>query len=530
MPELAPAYETLYLKYRPQTFADLVGQEVITRTLQNAILRERIAHAYLFAGTRGTGKTTTARIFAKALNCLHRREAEPCNRCVACREIGGGGAVDILEIDAASNRGIDEIRDLREKVKYLPASLRVKIYIVDEAHMLTTEAFNALLKTLEEPPRHALFVLATTEPHRIPLTVLSRCQRFDFRRIDEEAVAVRLRRIAAAEGARVAEEAMALIARRAEGSMRDAIGFLDQLLSSGAREIGTEEARAVLGMADPVEVAALLQAVLAHDPAAAMRQVARFYGAGLDVRELLRALMQAVREAALTSAVEKAAAARTRRTALLRIWDALLSTQAELRRGGIDPRLALELVVLQHALGEGVAATGPAAGEATVPVGGKPPAAAAVPVAAGEAAATAEAAAAAEAASATEAAPDDRDRWLEVLRRVRAASHPTHALLDMGTLEAIREGEVHLQFPTAILCQKLEERGKMELLQKALEEVFGRPLKVRCSVAPPQKPGARARAAGPDAFVRDALSRFDATITRVTVLEGEAGPPGPGGA
>ncbi len=514
MPESSPTYETLYLKYRPQTFADLVGQEVIARTLRNAILRDRIAHAYLFAGTRGTGKTTTARIFAKALNCLDGREGEPCNRCTACREISGGGAVDILEIDAASNRGIDEIRDLREKVKYLPASLRVKIYIVDEAHMLTTEAFNALLKTLEEPPRHALFVLATTEPHRIPLTVLSRCQRFDFRRIDEDAVAARLRKIAEAEGTRVAEEAVALIARRAEGSMRDAISVLDQLLSSGAREIGTEEARAVLGIADPVEVAALLHAMLAHEPASALRQVAGFYAAGVDVRELLRALMQAVREAALAGATEKSATpagAAGEPAALLHIWDALLATQAELRRGGIDPRLALELVVLQHALGEGIPGTAPLAStDAPVPTAPKP------------------AAAAPSAAAAT--SPAEGDRWVEVLRRVLAASRPAHALLVAGKLEGIAEGEVHLRFPTAMLCQKLEERGKMELLQKVLEEVFGRPLKVRCNVAATEGPGSRPRPAGPDEFVRDALSRFDGTITRVTVLEGEAGKPGAGGA
>src|SRR5437879_8735125 len=197
------AYQTLYLKYRSQTFADLVGQDPIAKTLKNAVEQGRVAHAYLFSGVRGTGKTSTARILAKAINCLDRSGAEPCGVCAACVEVGTGAAVDLIEIDAASNRGIDEIRDLRERVKYLPASLKVKVYIIDEAHMLTPEAFNALLKTLEEPPVHVMFVLATTEPHKIPLTVASRCQRFDFRRIETPALAARLAMIVEAEGVQV---------------------------------------------------------------------------------------------------------------------------------------------------------------------------------------------------------------------------------------------------------------------------------------------------------------------------------------
>src|ERR1700736_5812786 len=180
------AYQTLYLKYRSQTFGDLVGQDAIARTLSNAVEQDRVAHAYLFSGVRGTGKTSTARILARAINCLNRQGAEPCGVCTNCVEISSGAAVDLVEIDAASNRGIDEIRDLRERVKYLPASLKVKVYIIDEAHMLTPEAFNALLKTLEEPPAHVLFVLATTEPHKIPATIISRCQRFDFRKVSLE--------------------------------------------------------------------------------------------------------------------------------------------------------------------------------------------------------------------------------------------------------------------------------------------------------------------------------------------------------
>src|SRR2546428_7549094 len=208
-------YQTLYLKYRSQRFADLVGQDAIARTLQNAVEQGRVAHAYLFSGVRGTGKTSTARILAIADNCLIRQGAEPCGECAACVEIASGAAVDLIEIDAASNRGIDEIRELRDRVKYLPASLRVKVYIIDEAHMLTAEAFNALLKTLEEPPAHAVFVLATTEPHKIPLTVASRCQRFDFRRIDTGAIAAHLATIVEQEQVRVYPPSLALLAPQA---------------------------------------------------------------------------------------------------------------------------------------------------------------------------------------------------------------------------------------------------------------------------------------------------------------------------
>src|SRR5213076_2884559 len=221
------AYQTLYLKYRSQKFGELVGQDAIAQTLKNAVEQSRVAHAYLLSGVRGTGKTSTARILAKAINCLNLQGAEPCGVCANCVEIGSGAAVDLIEIDAASNRGIDEIRDLRERVKYLPAVLKVKVYIIDEAHMLTTEAFNALLKTLEEPPEHVVFVLCTTEANKVPLTVLGRCQQFVFRRFGDEQIVGHLARVAASEGIAVEPEALGLVAHVAQGSMRDAIGLLD---------------------------------------------------------------------------------------------------------------------------------------------------------------------------------------------------------------------------------------------------------------------------------------------------------------
>ena len=222
------AYIALYRKWRPQTFKDLVGQEHISRTLANAITSGHIGHAYLFAGPRGTGKTSTAKILAKALNCEHGPTPEPCGKCEQCRKITEGSSMDVFEIDAASNRGIDEIRDLRETVKFAPVDGRYKVYIIDEVHMLTTEAFNALLKTLEDPPAHVVFILATTEAHKVPPTIQSRCQRYDFKRITVGEIEGRLRYIAKEMKMEAEDEALSMIAIQADGGMRDALSILDQ--------------------------------------------------------------------------------------------------------------------------------------------------------------------------------------------------------------------------------------------------------------------------------------------------------------
>src|SRR5438874_2939445 len=258
-------YQTLYRKYRSQTFSDLVGQEAASRAIQGAITSGRVAHAYLFSGTRGTGKTTTARLLAKAINCTQREtgSAEPCNRCEPCLQVATGAALDLIEIDAASNRGIDEIRDLREKVNLAPALGRKKVYIIDEAHMLTGDAFNALLKTLEEPPDHVVFILCTTEASKIPLTVLGRCQQFVFRRFNDEQVAGRLRWISEREAIQAEPEVLALIAHVAEGSMRDAVGLLDQLVPLAEGRITVGQARELLGVADPALIDRLVDLVLA---------------------------------------------------------------------------------------------------------------------------------------------------------------------------------------------------------------------------------------------------------------------------
>ena len=345
---MSSSYQTLYRKYRSQTFSDLVGQEAVSRALQGAIASDRVAHAYLFSGSRGTGKTTSARLLAKSVNCLRRSPgvAEPCNECDSCVQIAAGAALDLIEIDAASNRGIDEIRDLREKVHLAPALGRRKVYIVDEAHMLTTEAFNALLKTLEEPPEHVVFILCTTEAQKVPLTVLGRCQQFVFRRFNDEQVVARLRHIAEQEGIEVEPEALKLIARVAQGSMRDAVGLLDQLVPLAGTRVSVAGARELLGIADPAQVDALFDAVLGGRPTEALDRLAAVYEAGGELRQVVRAIMERCRDSLVEAIEQRDAGRRERLSAAL---DALLHLDGEVRRHA-EPRFLVEATLVRLAV------------------------------------------------------------------------------------------------------------------------------------------------------------------------------------
>jgi len=291
------AYQVLARKYRPESFTDLVGQEAMVRTLKNAFESDRIAQAFVMTGIRGIGKTTTARIIAKGMNCIGpdgtgKPTVEPCGQCEHCVAIAEGRHVDVMEMDAASRTGVGDIREIIDSVHYRAASARYKIYIIDEVHMLSTSAFNALLKTLEEPPEHVKFIFATTEIRKVPVTVLSRCQRFDLRRIEPEAMLAMLKRIADAEGAQIADDALALITRAAEGSARDAQSLLDQAISHGAGETTAEQVRAMLGLADRGRVLDLFDLIMKGDAAGALSELSSQYGDGADPVAVLRDLAE----------------------------------------------------------------------------------------------------------------------------------------------------------------------------------------------------------------------------------------------
>lgn len=286
------AYLVLARKYRPQTFEAVVRQEHVTRTLQNAISANRVAHAILFSGPRGTGKTTIARILAKAMNCENGPAPVPCNQCRSCKEITNSSAVDVFEIDGASNNGVDQIRELRENIKYLPAHSRYKIYIIDEVHMLSTAAFNALLKTLEEPPAHVMFLFATTEPHKIPITILSRCQRHDLRRVELADVVAHMESLCQKEGAKMASESLELIARESGGSIRDSLSLLDHVMSCGRDgEISHQQVLEILGVVDRKVIFALSRAAFARDIPAVLEILDELYDHGHNIKELHTALI-----------------------------------------------------------------------------------------------------------------------------------------------------------------------------------------------------------------------------------------------
>ena len=294
--------EVFYRKWRPKSLGEVVGQEAIVKTLKQAVAQERIAHAYLFCGTRGTGKTSTARILAKAVNCLAPADGEPDNECRICVSINDGRALDLIEIDAASNRGIDDIRDLSDKIRFTPSDARYKVYIIDEVHMLTEQAFNALLKTLEEPPSHAIFILATTEAHKVPLTIISRCQRFDFRRIPLDRMTAKLAEICEAEGIQASEDALLIISRVANGGLRDAENLLEQVVVSYGSPVSEENVRQLLGLGGDEMALTLAERIVGKAVSEGISAINAAAEQGSDLRQLLRQTLEYMRALLLIKA------------------------------------------------------------------------------------------------------------------------------------------------------------------------------------------------------------------------------------
>ena len=508
-------YQSLYRKYRSQTFADLVGQEAASRALQGAIISARVAHAYLFSGSRGTGKTSAARLLAKALNCSGRARdsAEPCNKCQSCLEMTAGSALDLIEIDAASNRGIDEIRDLREKVNLAPAQGPFKVYIIDEAHGLTPDAFNALLKTLEEPPPHAVFVLCTTDPQKMPLTVIGRCQHFVFKRHSEEQIVSRLTYIAKSEQVQVDADAMQLIARTAQGSMRDAVGLLDQLVPLADGPISLESARSLLGIADPRLLDSLLDDVLSGRAAEALEELNRVYAAGAELRQVVRGLMEGCRDRLVASLSSRDHASARRLSSVL---DSLLHLDGEVRRHA-EPRFLVEATLARLAVELGTAdqmVSSPLAGEVARSAGGgvqQMQTAASTPAQTAQTVPLTPALSVSAASASIDAGTVGA--WSAVLeqlnRTVRAAYLDAQPEVEGSTLV--------LWFRYGFHHKKAQEQSAqlMPLVRAWLGDGVKVDFRLRESVAAPGPGPKTVVSPEDDPFVRDVVRRFDGRVTRV---------------
>ncbi len=494
------SYLVLALKYRPQTFDEVVGQEHVCQTLKNGIASGKIAHAYLFSGPRGIGKTTTARILAKALNCKEGPTPQPCNKCISCVEISRGSSLDVLEIDGASNRGIDEIRALRENVKFAPVSSRYKIYIIDEAHQITHDAFNALLKTLEEPPRHIIFMLATTQPEKIPPTILSRCQRFAFKLIPQKKIFERLDYIVGEEKLKIEKEALNIIAYRGEGSLRDAQSLLDQVISyAGGKEIGLQETNFILGVLPFERLVEFSDLIAEHKAKEILSLIDDIAESGYDLHQFIKDLRQHFRNMLLL----KVAGRDTRILGLpekqleillekgdqfteenmVRIID-LLSKTYESMKWSEQPRLVIEVDMFRLSqpyvpIGEVIERIGrlekslkleekegEVPGEREVQEAEKTPSGISeekkLPV--GE----------------TSEIQEIRGHWEEVLESVKRLDIPLHACLLEGLPVRMANGLLYIVFSKTHGFHKDRLEKKSNIVEEALKEVLGKEVKIKC--------------------------------------------------
>ena len=502
--------QVLYRKWRPQTWDDVVGQKHVVHTLKNALTSGRIAHAYLFSGPRGTGKTSTARILAKAANCsAEEMAARPCNQCPRCKAVNEGRYLDLIEIDAASNTSVEDVRDLRERVPFAPGDGRYKIYIIDEVHMLSTAAFNALLKTLEEPPAHAIFILATTEAHKIPATVVSRCQRHEFRRLGVEEIAAQLEEMVKVEGLQAEREALEAVARQATGSMRDAISLLDQLGSMG-ETITLQRTLEILGSTGSETVQQLAACIARKDAAEGLQIIHRATDSGADSRQFARQVVDYLRgvlmadsgnvdlvEATLeTRAAMKDLSAKMDPATLYRAIRAFSHAAADLRSGW-RPQLPLELAlidsILEPAATEAVAAAKlpPAgvsgAGGSPRPLPPRPSTPAVAPSKpSGKAAVSPP-------PSYTPTSPDNnpvsgltltriRESWDRVLSTIRERDSRSHTLF-AGTRPDSLDGDLlSVVVASDLVRQKCSRPETILVLQGVLAEIFGSPMRIRFAV------------------------------------------------
>jgi DNA polymerase-3 subunit gamma/tau len=568
------AYLVLARKWRPETFKEVVGQKHVVLTLEAAIKADRIAHAYLFAGPRGVGKTTVARILAKALNCEKGPTPNPCGKCSSCAEIASGKSLDVIEIDGASNRKIEDARGIREAVQYAPLGGRMKVYIIDEAHMLTREAFNALLKTLEEPPPHVVFVLATTEPGKIPDTIVSRCQSFDFHRIPSSEIEARLVQIAKAEGIDAEPDALKLVAARADGSMRDAESLLDQLISVGEGRATADDVARVLGIPDIDVYFGLSDAIASEDTGGTLSALAGALDAGSDPRDLLDGFVEHLRNLLLVAAapsperlVGRVADYREHDGAssslgpddLIRLIRIGVEAQAA-AKWSTQPGLLVELALVRMAKltrtveleeivravggssppppsgrgaggrrGGGGVASGAdgsagrqvrAAAGAVAPSGGP-----AAPVGAVDAADAGGAGAGSGSARAPDGPPVSPDIWPRVLERIRSERPGLAASLSGAVPSPAGGGELGLLVPNGSRFhrEQLLDRGNMTLMESAAGAVFGSPVRLtfefgapagggECVGAPPESATARPEA---DPMVRKVLDVFGGEVKGV---------------
>lgn len=508
--------QALYRKWRPHLWEQVVGQAHIVTTLQNAIRSDRVGHAYLFAGPRGTGKTTTARLLAKAVNCLDADAANrPCDHCAHCTAVNDGRFMDLIEIDAASNTSVDDVRDLRDKINFAPSQGRYKVYIIDEVHMLSTAAFNALLKTLEEPPEHAIFILATTEIHKIPATVLSRCQRFEFRRIPVQTIVTLLEGLCRQEGLTVEEEALTLIARQSTGSMRDAISLLDQLASTG-QEVDFARAQQVLGTATSQMVVEVVDAITKRVPSAGLDHIHTALDAGSDARQFARQMVDYLRNLLLarmgnsdlieaTSEHRAQIAQHAQAFELDHLFETLrlFNAAASDARAGWQPGLPLEMAFAQAVSYEKPTITAAAAAEPVV-VKSAPPSAEPKPMGAqapqaeprksgsppprtpqAKPAVPAEApASAAHAAVASDTITIQMvlDQWERIRSVVKKVNRSTEAVLNSCKSVTLHNGALTLGFASELLTEKMSKDDNMKITQNAVRQVLGADLPIRCVI------------------------------------------------